>query len=273
VWYRFLNPLRPFRDLWTHRELLGQFVRREVEARYRGSYLGLVWSLLTPLIMLATYTFVFSTVFQSRWRPDAEPARGEFALTLFAGLIAFNLFAEVVTRAPTLVVSNTNYVKNVVFPIQLLPVSALGAALFHGGVNVAILLVASLIMFGTVSHTIWLLPLAALPLFALCLGMSWFLASLGVFVRDTTYAVGMATQILFVLTPVFYRRDAVPEPVRAILDVNPLSNIVEDFRRTLIWSQAPDWSAWAIAMGICACVFVLGYAWFMITRTGFADVL
>ncbi|HEV7734857.1 MAG TPA: ABC transporter permease [Candidatus Binatia bacterium] len=274
MWYRFLNPLRPFRDLYAHRELLVQFVRREVEARYRGSYLGLLWSLITPLVMLATYTFVFSTIFQARWRPDgAPPERGEFALTLFAGLIAFNVFAEVVTRAPTLVIANANYVKNVVFPVQILPVSALGAALFHGVVNIAILLAGSLVAFGTISHTVWLLPIAALPLIALCLGISWFLASLGVYLRDTTYAVAMATQILFFLTPVFYRRDAVPEPLRQLLTLNPLSSIVEDFRRTLVWGQSPDWASWTVALALCLAVLVLGYAWFMITRTGFADVL
>lgn len=273
TWYRFLNPLGPFRDLHRHRELLRQFARREIEARYRGSYLGLVWSLITPLVMLATYTFVFSTIFQARWRADVTPQRGEFALTLFAGLIAFNVFAECVTRAPTLVIANTNYVKNVVFPVQILPVSAFGAALFHGAINVAILVVASLVVFGRLSSTIWLLPIAALPLFALCLGLSWFLASLGVFLRDTTYAVGLAMQILFFLTPVFYRRDAVPEPLRRVLDVNPLSNIVEDFRRTLIWNQVPDWPAWGVAMAICGALFLLGYAWFMITKTGFADVV
>jgi len=273
VWYRFLNPLRPPLDLWAHRELLKQVVRREIEARYRGSYLGLFWSLITPLVMLATYTFVFSVVFQARWRPDAVPARGEFALTLFAGLIAFNVFTEVVTRAPTLVLSHANYVKNVVFPIQILPVSALGTALFHGAVNLTILLAASLVVFGTISHTIWLLPVAALPLVGLCLGMGWFLASLGIFVRDTTYAVGMTTQILFFLTPVIYPSSAVPESLRPWVKLNPLAVVVEDFRRTLVWSQHPDWAAWSLAMATAATVFVLGYAWFMITRSGFADVL
>ena len=273
MWYRHLNPLRPFRDLYVHRELLRQFIRREVEARYRGSYLGLLWSLITPLVMLATYTLVFSTIFQARWRADEPPHQGEFAVTLFAGLIAFNVFAECVTRAPTLVVANSNYVKNVVFPIQILPVSALGAALFHGAVNVAILLAASVAVFGTLSHTLWLLPVAALPLLALCLGLSWLLASLGVFLRDTTYAVGMAIQVLFFLTPVFYRADAVPEPLRGFLQLNPLSNIVEDFRRVLVWSQLPDWTTWSVAMGVCLVVFVLGYAWFMITKSGFPDVL
>jgi lipopolysaccharide transport system permease protein len=273
MWYQFLNPLRPFRDLYVHRELLRQFTRREVEARYRGSYLGLFWSLITPLVMLATYTVVFSTIFQARWRADTVPHKGEFALTLFAGLIAFNVFAECITRAPTLVVANTNYVKNVVFPIQILPVSALGAALFHGAVNVAILLVANIVVFGTLSHTVWLLPVAALPLLALCLGLGWLLASLGVFLRDTTYAVAMATQILFFLTPVFYRADAVPEPLRSFLQLNPLSNVVEDFRRVLIWSQLPDWTAWCVAMVTGTAILVLGYAWFMITKTGFPDVL
>jgi homopolymeric O-antigen transport system permease protein len=273
AWYRFLNPLRPFRDLYVHRELVAQFVRRDIEARYRGSYLGILWSLVTPLLMLATYTVVFSTIFQARWHPDQPPHHGEFAVTLFAGLIAFNVFAECVTRAPTLIVANTNYVKNVVFPIQILPVSVLGGALFHGLVSIVILLVANLVVFGTLSRTIVLLPVALLPLAALSLGLTWFLASLGVFVRDTPYAVAMATQMLFFLTPVFYRTEAVPQPLRTILQVNPLSNIVEGFRRTLIWNQSVDWMPWSVTMAVCAAVFLLGYAWFMITRTGFADVL
>jgi lipopolysaccharide transport system permease protein len=276
VWYRFLNPIRPFHDLYAHRELLRQIVRREIEARYRGSYLGVLWAIVTPLLMLAIYTFVFSTIFQGRWRPEASqspPQPGDFALPLFAGLIAFNVFAECIARAPTLVLSNTNYVKNVVFPVQILPVSAVGAALFHAAINVAILIVASIALSGMPSTTIWLLPVAALPLLALCLGLSWFLASLGVFLRDIAYATSLVTQALFFLTPIFYPRTALPEHLQTALAVNPLSHIVEDFRRTLLWSQVPEWTTWAIAMGACGGIFVLGYAWFMITRTGFADVV
>lgn len=272
-WYRYLNPMAPLYDFYRHRDLLRQLVRREIESRYRGSYLGLVWSLLNPLWMLALYTFVFSVVLKARWLAGAEASHVGFAVTVFAGLIAFNLFAECLTRAPTLVVSNPNYVKKVVFPLQVLPVVALAVAIFHGAIALVVLLVGNLALAGTLSRTVLLLPLAALPLLALTLGVSWFLASLGAYVRDTSYAVGIVVQALLFLTPVLYPLDAVPEAVRPIIRLNPLTEIVDAFRRTLLWSQPLDWTAWlgATAAALAACC--LGYAWFMQTKPGFADVV
>ena len=272
-WYRYLNPFAPLHDLYLHRDLLSQFVRREVEGRYRGSNMGILWSLANPLFMLAMYTFVFSVIFKARWRPEGEVTQGEFAITLFAGLIAFNLFAESVNRAPSLIIGNLNYVKRVVFPLQILPVSALGAALFHALVSVVILVGGELLILGRLPRGITLLPLAALPLIAFTLGLSWLLASLGVYLRDTAHAVGIATQVLFFCTPVLYRIDAVPEPFRSFISLNPLSPVVDGFRRTLVWNEPLDWAAWLAVTVVSGVVFCLGYAWFMKTRSGFADVV
>jgi lipopolysaccharide transport system permease protein len=272
-WYRYLNPVGPVYDLYLNRDLLGQFTRRDIEGRYRGSYLGIVWSMLLPLAMLAIYTFVFSVIFKSRWQGDANSSQGAFAVTLFAGLIAFNIFSECVSRAPTLVTGNPNYVKKVVFPLEILSASTLGAALFHSFISIAILVIATWLITGTFSATMVLLPLAMLPLIGLCLGLGWFLASLGVYVRDTAYAIGIVIQVLFFMSAIFYSVSAVPEALQPIMYLNPLATIVESFRRVLIWNQSLEWGSWLLITIISGAVCLLGYTWFMKTKSGFADVI
>ncbi len=272
-WYRYLNPVGPIYDLYLNRDLLGQFTRREIEGRYRGSYLGIVWSMILPLMMLAIYTFVFSVIFKSQWQGDVNSSQGAFAVTLFAGLIAFNIFSECVSRAPTLVTGYPNYVKKVVFPLEILPASSLGAALFHSFVSVVILVIATILITGTFSATMVLLPLALLPLIGLCLGLGWFLASLGVYVRDTAYAVSIVMQILFFMSAIFYSVSAVPEALRPIMYLNPLTIIVESFRRILVWNQSLEWGSWLLVTSISGAVCLLGYTWFIKTKSGFADVI
>lgn len=271
---RYLDPVRMLRNLWRHRELLVRLTAQEAVQRYRGSYLGVVWSVITPILMLSVYAFVFSIVFQARWGELAgTPRSGEFALTLFAGLIPFGVFAEVVNRAPSIVLSMPNYVKKVVFPLEILPVVAVGSAVVHSLISGAILLLGSLLFLGYVSPTVVLLPLAYLPLVFLTLGLGWFLASLGVYVRDIGQAIGLVTQALFFLSPIFYPVSAVPEHLRFILYANPLTAILTGFRRTMLWGAAPLWGTWAgLTLGT-AVVALLGYAWFMQTKKGFADVI
>lgn len=272
---RYLDPVAMLRNLWRHRGLVVHLTGQEVAQRYRGSYLGMIWSFVTPILMLAVYAFVFSIVFQARWGEAAGGGAGtsEFALTLFAGLIAFGVFSEVVNRAPTLVLSMPNYVKKVVFPLEILPVVALGSAVVHSLISVLILLLASLVFLGSVSPAVVLLPLAYLPLVLLTLGLGWFLAALGVYVRDIGQAIVVVTQILFFLSPIFYPVSAVPERLRGFLWANPLSTILGAFRRTLLWSAAPEWGPWAALTLGTAAVALLGYAWFMQTKKGFADVM
>lgn len=268
-----LSPTAAARNLWRHRELIAQFTRREVEGRYRGSFLGLLWAFITPLVLLLIYTFVFGVIFQARWPQARSESLGEFAVILFAGLLTFNIFSECVTRAPGLVVGVPNYVKKVVFPLEILPVSVLGAALFHAAVSLAILLAAHLLAGGALHWTILLLPLVLLPLIGLSLGLGWFLASLGVFVRDLGNAIGLVVQVLFFLTPVFYAVETVPEPYRQLLLLNPLAAIVADVRAVVLWGAMPAWLNLINTSLLTALLALLGYAWFARTKKAFADVL
>jgi len=266
------SPVEMFASLWRNRELIKASAKREVLGRYRGSFLGLLWSLFNPLFMLAVFTFVFSVIFQARWG-SGSGSKTEFALVLFAGLLVFNLFAECINRAPSLILSNINYVKKVVFPLEILPFVGLLSALFHTLISLAVWLIAYVLFFGIPHLTVLYLPLVLLPFCLFLMGLSWALASLGVFLRDVSQFIGLLTTTLMFLSPIFYPVTAFPEDYRYILYLNPLTTVVEQTRDVLFWGKAPDFFMmgiyWVVALGIAW----LGFAWFQKTRKGFADVL
>lgn len=266
------NPVKITTNLWRHRELIKQFTKREVIGRYRGSYLGILWSFINPLLMLVVYTFVFSVVFKARWSVESS-SKTEFALILFCGITAFNMFAEIVTRAPGLILSNANYVKKVVFPLEILPVVVLGSALIHAGISLSILTIGLVVLQGAFYWTITFLPLVLLPLMLLSLGLGWFFASLGVFLRDVGHIIGVAVQVLMFLSPIFYPVSAIPVEVQFFYHINPLTYVVEDMRRIMIWGQLPNWGWLILGTILSGLVAILGHAWFQKTRGGFADVL
>jgi len=269
-----VNPVRISRSLWHYHSLIVELVKRELSQRYRGSFLGVLWTFIVPLFMLSIYTFVFGVVFKARWQVNGpETPTGEFALILYAGLTPFNLFSEVANRSPSLIVNMTNYVKRVVFPLEILPVVTVGAALVNSLINVGLLIIANLLITHTFSLALVFLPLAYIPLLLFCLGVSWFLASLGVYIRDIAQGIVIAVQILFFLTPIVYPITSVPAGLQPVLAVNPLTFIADSFRQAVLWNQELHWKAllaWTLVMGLFA---LLGYAWFMKTRKGFADVL
>ena len=260
------------RSLVRHRHLLWQLTRRELAARYRGSVLGYLWSFLIPVLMLGVYTFVFSVAFRARW-PGPSTSRVEFALILFSGLVVFALFAEPLNRSPTLIVSQPNYVKKIVFPLEVLPCVALATAFLNAAVGFIILIVASAFLHGEVPWTVVLLPVALLPLVPLCLGLSWFLAALGVFLRDIAPLVTVLTQVLMFMTPVFYPLAAIPEPYRRIIGLNPLAVTVEEVRGLVFYGRIPDWTVYMACLAVGLAVAWLGLAFFQRTRRGFANVL
>lgn len=259
-------------NFWRHRSLIRQMVWREVIGRYRGSILGVLWSFFNPLFMLVIYTFVFSVVFRSKWGQGAE-SRTEFAIIMFAGLIIFNLFVEVINRSPSMVLHNANYVKKVVFPLEILPLIAFGSALFHAFTSVMVLLFFYFIVNLTIHYTIIFLPIVLLPLFFTTLGISWFLASLGVYLRDVSQTVGILTSALLFTTPIFFPTTALPEGIRSFLFLNPLTFIIEQTRNILIWGEIPHWHGLVFYMGLSVVVAVCGLLWFQKTRKGFADVI
>lgn len=270
---KHLNPVGLVTSLWSHRSLIRQLTRREIQARYKGSFLGSLWSILLPIGMLLVYTFVFSVILQARWATDGNESTADFALTLFAGLIMFNFFADLVSDSPNLIAANVSYVKKVVFPLEILPVVILGAALFRWSMNFAILVVASLLIRGALPLTILLVPLLLIPLIALSQGMSWFLSALGVYVRDIGQAMNLIVRVMFFMTPIFYRPSMVPEKLRWITTINPMAFIVENTRRTLIRGEGLNWLPFLAVTALSLVVMQLGYAWFHETRRGFSDVL
>jgi lipopolysaccharide transport system permease protein len=266
------SPAALISNAWRHRELLAALSRRDVVGRYRGSFMGLAWSFLHPLVMLAVYTFVFGFVFRARWDAGSG-STAEFALVLFAGLLVYNVFAECANRAPTLVVGNPSYVKKVVFPLEVLPYVTLGAALFHLAIGLVVWVIFYALLIGTPPVTIAWLPVVLLPLALLSLGVSWFLAALGVYLRDVAHVIGVATTALLFVTPVFYPLSALPPEWQRWMRLNPLTDVVESARGVLIWGRSPDWSHYGVSLAVAAAIAWLGYAWFQKTRRGFADVL
>jgi lipopolysaccharide transport system permease protein len=267
------TPAAMFTSLWHNRHLIWQMTRREVAARYRGSVIGLAWSFLTPLLMLAVYTFVFSVVFKARWRTSGTESRAEFAIILFAGLIVFGFFSEVVNRAPRQIVSNANYVKKVIFPLEILPLISLGSVLFQSFVSLAVLLLAQLIITKSLPWTILLFPLVLLPLIFASLGVSWFLAALGVYIRDVGQITAVFTTMLMFLSAIFYPVSALPEGYQPWLRLNPLVVIIAESRKVLIFGSLPDWSWLGITFFVGLLIAFGGFWWFQKTRKGFADVL
>ncbi|MEJ6541012.1 MAG: ABC transporter permease [Halioglobus sp.] len=260
-------------SLWRNRHLIVQMTRREVVGRYKGSALGLAWSFLTPILMLAVYTFVFSVVFKARWGTDGDESKTQFALVLVVGMIVHGLFAEVLNRAPGLILSNVNYVKKVVFPLDVLPVIAMGAALFHASISLAVLLIAFALFNGYLHWTIIFVPVVLLPLVILTLGVAWIFASLGVFLRDVGQTVGIITTVMLFLAPIFYPVTALPEEVRPLIMANPLTFIIEEARGVVILGRMPEWTGLGIYTLAATAVAWAGFAWFQKTRKGFADVL
>jgi len=260
-------------SLLRNRQLIMQMTRSEVIGRYKGSVMGLAWSFFNPVFMLAVYTFVYSIVFKAHWGTGAEESKTLFAVVLFVGMIVHGLFSEVLNRAPTLILANVNYVKKVVFPLEILPVVSMATALFHSVVSWSVLLTAFVVFNGYLHWTSLLMLLVLLPLVLLTLGIAWVLASIGVFLRDVGQVIGMVTTAMLFLAPVFYPVAAVPEGFRPFIMANPLTFIIEQAREVVIFGHLPNWAGLGIYTVAATIVAWAGYALFQKTRKGFADVL
>lgn len=261
----YLVPLR-------HAGLIRTFAAREVHSRYRQSWLGALWVLLTPLLMLGVYTFVFRHVFQVRWGVTQE-SNLSFAIRLYAGLAVFNFFAECASRAPRLILDQPHLVKKVVFPLEILPWVGAVAALVHLAVALAMLLGLSLFELGRLPPTLIALPLVWLPLIPLTVGIGWWLAAVGTYVRDVGQLIAMVLSLLMFLSPIFFPVEALPIAIRGWMSLNPLALIITETRHVLIDGIWPHWGALALNFAACALVAAGGAAFFRTARTGFADVV
>ncbi len=267
-----ISPIALIRSIKTNRSLILSLIKRDVMSRYRGSIMGLLWSFLNPVFMLVVYTFVFSVVFKARWIGGSD-SKVEFAIVLFTGLLVFNLFSEVVNRAPSLILSNANYVKKVIFPLEILPFVALGSALFHMVVSLFVWLIFYLIFFGLPGLYALQLPFILIPLILNIIGLTWILSSLSVYLRDLGQLVSVLITVLMFASPIFYPVAVLPLEFQNYMLLNPLTFIVEETRNVMIWGKYLDWSSWIVQLLISFVLAWVGYAWFQKIRKGFADVI
>lgn len=261
-----------FTSLLVHWELIKRLVRREIEARYRGSLLGLLWVIILPIVMLIVYTFVFTVIFKARWSSSTE-THGEFALLIFSGLIVFNFFAESLNRAPGILLENVNYIKKVVFPLEILSWVIIGTALFNAFTSFMVLLVGYAIIIGTPPITALLYPLMVLPLIFFTFGVTCFLASVGIFVRDVKHIVAVCTTILMFLSPIFYPVESLPTNFQKLVYANPMTVVLEITKDVLFWGKIPDPLVLSIYLVISLITAKIGLEWFLKTKKGFADVV
>ncbi len=265
------SPKAMLKSFIKNRSLIYQMSKREVIGRYKGSVMGLLWSFFNPVLMLIVYTFVFSVIFKARWPGVTNNL--EFAGILFSGLIVYTLFSECISRAPNLILSNVNYVKKVVFPLDIFPWIALASSLFHAFISIAVLLGFMLLLRGAIPWTALFFPLIILPLLLLVMGISWVLTSLGTFIRDIGQGIGIIMMAMMFLSPIFYPASAFPVSYRMFFYLNPLTFIIEQSRAVLLWGELPDWTGLGVYFMVSLFIAWLGFAWFQKTRKGFADVL
>lgn len=262
----------PFSAFTRHRDLTRELVRSEVLGRYRGASFGLMWSLISPFLMLMVYTIAFGEILKGRW-PQAPESNAEFSIILFLGIIVHSFFAECFTRAPRLMLENSNYVKRVVFPLEILPWAMAMSALFHTAMNIAVFLLLSLLVYQDLSVYAVLLPLVFIPLILMTIAISWLVASLGVYMRDISQVTPVLATAMFFLSSAIIPMEAVPEKFRLVFHLNPLTFFINQARDVALWGKPPDWTALAIWTAGSLLAAYIAYAWFRKTSKGFADVI
>ncbi|EMK6669028.1 ABC transporter permease [Vibrio fluvialis] len=256
-----------------NQRLIYELVKRDIMIRYSGSFMGVFWSFLTPLFMLAVYTLVFGKIFNARWNGAVTDSMGEFALNLFLGLLIFNLFSECLTRAPSLILHNANYVKKVIFPLEVLPITAFIAALFHFVIGIFVWEIAYLFIYGTLNFSVVYAIVIILPFSVLVLGLSYFLCALGVYIRDIGQVIGIGITALMFLSPIFYPLSTLPKEYHNIARINPITVPVEEIRGKLMYMHDFNLGVLAIYTILSCIVLVAGLQFFKKLRPGFADVI
>ena len=259
-------------SILRYQDLIIQMTKREVIGRYRGSMFGLVWSFFNPLIMLIVYTLVFSAVFNAKWGSASE-SKIDFALALFIGMIVHSVFAECFNRAPRLMINNVSFVKKVVFPLEVLPWVVMGSTLFHTIISLCVWVLFYILVNHSVQWTVIFVPFIFAPLVFFVMGLSWFFASLGVYLRDVEQFTGVISTILLFMSPVFYPVSQLPPSYQTIVYLNPLTFLIEQSRDVLMWGIEPNWAGLFIAYIVSILVAWLGFVWFQKTRQGVADVV
>ncbi|AYZ68380.1 ABC transporter permease [Burkholderia multivorans] len=257
---------------FKNRYLLTELIKRDISIRYRGSLMGIMWAVVNPLLMLVVYTFFFSVVFKARWS-TAGDSKGDFAMLLFCGLLVFNFLGECLNRSPALILSNSNYVKKVVFPLEVLPWVVVGSALFHAVIGFGVWFSFFVVVKGYLHWTSMLLPVVLLPIIFFAAGFSWLLSSFGVYLRDIGQFVTILTAVLPFTSPIFFPITALPENFQVLMYINPLTVVIDQVRSVLFFGVVPSGVEYVVYLAISLIFAFLCFVWFQKTRRGFADVM
>ena len=264
--------LGPFSALSKHWSLTLELTKRDVLGRYRGSSFGLLWSLISPFFMLLVYSFAFGFVMKARW-PQSENGEAHYSVILFVGLIVHGFFAECLNRSPFLITGNVNFVKRVIFPLEILPWPMMISALFHAFMNTIVFLLLHALLDHSLVWTTLLLPVVLFPLVLLSLGVSWLFAAIGVYLRDIGQITGVLSTAMLFLSSAMFPLDALPQQYRWLLVMNPLTFIIDQAREVMLWGKFPDWIGLGVYTAFALVAMYLGYGVFRLTRRGFADVV
>lgn len=270
---RLISPYWIARHLMSHRELIAAFARREFQAAHRDTYLGMFWSLLTPLIMLALFTLVFGIIFKGKFSGAATETPTEFAIALFVGLSFYNCIGQALTGGPQVILANSIYVKTLSFPVEILPLAAIINILMNFGISIGLCMIAFIAVHGYVHWTSIFVVIHIACVSLLSLGLCWFLSSLAVFVRDTPAVTGPISMVLMFLSSVFFPIGSVPGRVQWLFKVNPVAIIIDDARGCLLYGRFPALLPLAVVLVISVAVLIFGYWFFMRTKPAFADVI
>jgi lipopolysaccharide transport system permease protein len=262
---------RPLWELPGRIELILSLARREIAARYKGSVLGIIWAVLTPVVMIAIFTFIFAGIFGARFGASGSP--WDYALYLFCGLLPWTMFQETLQASATTIVTHANLVKRVVFPLETLPIAQALSALANQLSGTLALLVAVVAIHQKLHASILWLPILVIPQLVLTLGAAWLIAALGVFLRDIAQGISLFLMAWMYLTPIIYPESIVPEAYRRIININPFTPLIRSYRRVLIEGAPPDWPGLAYFTAFALASFLFGYWWFARTRKNFADVI
>ena len=265
--------MRYFSKIFFNRRLIWSMIIREIESRYKETFFGLFWAISTPVFMLVIYTFVFTKIFNGRWETAGTTSQYDFAIILFLGLIIYNFLAEILTLSPNLIVNNKNFVKKMVFPLEVLPAIAIGNALFHGILSFIILLIFQLFARHYIPPTFLFFPVMFIPFILLTMGVSLFIASLGVFIRDLNQIMRPLITALLFLAPIIYPSSVLPEFAQRLILINPLSFMVEQAREVVIFGNLPNFFGWIVYITSAFFTFIIGVFVFEKTKNAFADVL
>lgn len=253
-----------------NRNLILRMAKRQISSRYKGSVLGIFWSFLNPIIMLLVYSFVFGVVFKTKWGVDTNE---NFTIVLFTGLIIHAFLAESIVVSPNIILSNVNYVKKIVFPVEILSFIYLSTSFFNFIIGILLIFLGQAILGGGIT-LMWLyLPLIILPLIFLNLSVLWIFSSLGVYLRDLGQVAPIISTLLLFLCPIFYPLSAMPESFQSVMLLNPLSYLVEQSREILIFGREPNILNLSIYTVVTIFISQLSYGFFIKTKKGFADVL